>query len=321
MTARFVVSVWVTLVGLLLGIQASAITEEECPTWFPDFRCERSGRFDGFVAPITQPYLFEDPFITTGINAVGIWHDYPDDSPLAGGHAWVVAAQARVALTDRLAFIATKDGYMWSKPGNQAIDNEDGFTNIALGFKYALVNLREKNFILTPRLTIEAPTGSEDVYTGTGDGIAHPGLSAAWRTDKLNIIGDFGVQVPFNRHKQSTSFDYHLHLSYSVCRFFLPVFELNGQHFADSGNGSVKLDVRGAGKISLADLGLTGFEGNDVTNLGNRGVAHNDIVTVAFGARIPVSRHVSLGAAYEFPVTHREDIFNQRVTWTALIEF
>ena len=150
---------------------------------------------------------------------------------------------------------------------------------------------------------------------------ALPGLSGAWRTDKLNIIGDFGFQIPFNRHKQSTSFDYHLHLSYSLFEYFLPVFELNGQHFVNSGNGAVKLDVRGAGKISLADLGLTGFEANDITNLGNKGVAENDVVTLAFGARIPVTRYLSFGAAYEFPVTHREDLFNQRVTWTALIEF
>ena len=44
-------------------------------------------------------------------------------------------------------------------------------------------------------------------------------------------------------------------------------------------------------------------------------------MTLAFGARIPVTKHISLGAAYEFPVTDREDIFNERVTWSVMLEF
>ena len=65
---------------------ASALEGETCPTWFPDFRCKRSGRFDGFVAPIQMPYLFEDPFITTGAQLVGIYQEYPGDSIFDGGH-------------------------------------------------------------------------------------------------------------------------------------------------------------------------------------------------------------------------------------------
>ena len=38
-----------------------------CAGWFPDLRCERQGRFDGFHKPIVAFALFEDPFITTGI--------------------------------------------------------------------------------------------------------------------------------------------------------------------------------------------------------------------------------------------------------------
>jgi hypothetical protein len=44
-------------------------------------------------------------------------------------------------------------------------------------------------------------------------------------------------------------------------------------------------------------------------------------VTLAFGGRIPLGRHVSFGGAYEFPVTSREDLFDQRVTFNLLVEF
>ncbi|MFQ5415775.1 MAG: hypothetical protein ACE5FL_01880 [Myxococcota bacterium] len=210
---------------------------------------------------------------------------------------------------------------MWSKPGLKAINNEDGFVNIAGGFKYALIDDRENGFILTPRLVIEVPTGNDDVYAGVGDGIAITGVSSGYRIGDLNILGDFGFQVPFNRNKQSTSMLYHLHLSYSLMDHFVPLFELNGHHYMDSGNGNTRVDVRGAGKISLGDLGLNGFEAADVTNLGQKGVAGNDLLTLAVGARFPITDHLSMGAAYEFPVTHRKDIFNQRVTWSLNFEY
>jgi hypothetical protein len=312
---------WITVfAGLTAALPALAIMEE-CPTWFPDFRCERSGRYEGFVAPISHPYLFEDPFITTGIQAVGLWHEYPERSAMMGGEAWDVAVQARVALTDRLAFIATKDGYIWTKPDNPALKHDDGFANIAAGFKYALIDDRENNFILSPRLVIEIPVGQDNVYMGYGDGIAITSVSAGYQLFGVNVLGDFGFQVPFNRNKQSTSMMYHLHLSYPIFDFFVPVVEMNGWHYMNSGNGKLKLDVEGAGKISLVDIGVLGFEAVDVANLGNKHVAGHDLITMAFGARIPINDNVSLGAAYEIPVTHREDIFDQRVTWNILVEF
>lgn len=308
------------IAALFMALPALAIMDE-CPTWFPDFRCERSGRYDGFVAPISQPYLFEDPFITTNVQGVGIWHEIPDHSVLMGGEVWVAALQARLAITDRLAFIATKDGYIWTKPDNPALKHDDGFANIAAGFKYALIDDRENNFIVTPRLVIEVPVGQDNVYMGYGDGIAVTSVSAGYQVAGVNILGDFGFQVPFNRNKQSTSMLYHLHLSYPIFEYFVPLVELNGWHYLNSGNGKLKVDVEGAGKISLVDIGATGFEAIDVANLGNKNVAGHDIVTMAFGARIPVTDHVSLGAAYEIPVTHRKDIFDQRVTWSVLLEF
>jgi hypothetical protein len=101
-----------TVVVLLLGgAPIAAAQTDDCPTWFPDFRCERQGRYEGFVAPVTAPYLFEDPFITSGVSAWFLQNDFPEKSAFAGGHLSVFALQVRVALTDRLAFIATQDGH------------------------------------------------------------------------------------------------------------------------------------------------------------------------------------------------------------------
>ena len=50
-------------------------------------------------------------------------------------------------------------------------------------------------------------------------------------------------------------------------------------------------------------------------------VRRPDLATFAVGARFPVTKHISLGASYEFPMTAREDIFNQRVTAMVLFEY
>ena len=130
--------------ALALPAAAGAETPADCPTWFPDFRCDRSGRFEGFENTIVQPFLFEDPFITTNVSAYYIWHDFPRKSVFQGGDLSTVAVQARVALTDRLALIATKDGFAWNYPdtelsGLTVLPNTQGWFNIAGGFKYALL--------------------------------------------------------------------------------------------------------------------------------------------------------------------------------------
>jgi hypothetical protein len=322
------ISGFTALIWILLTADVSnAAQPEDCPLFFPDFRCERSGRYEGFVMPMASPYLFEDPFITTGVQGVGIWHDFPGDSVFGGGDAWVVALQARVAITDRLALIATKDGYIFMDPANDAVfKDNDGFFDITAGLKYALIDMPEKNFIASPSLRFDIPVGDRDVFSGNGDGVVIPAMSAAWGIDKFHVIGDLGGRIPFDRDKESTSLFYHLHLDYALLEYFVPLIELSGYHWTNSGDGSATVHgTKISPALSLSEaqaaLGVGRFEGADLVNLGSEGVAGNDLVTLAFGAKIPLNRHVAFGVIYELPITHREDIFNQRVMMSVVLEF
>ena len=313
--------------ALTLGLAprpAAAGASEDCPTFFPDFRCERSGRYEGFVMPMAMPYLFEDPFITTNISVHGIAHDFPDDSILDGGYAGVIAIQARVAITDRLAFIATKDGYTWLRPGHRLPRDQQGFMDITAGLKYALIDMPERNFILTPSIRFEAPTGSSDIFSGNGDGVAIPAIAAAWGIGGFHVIADIGGRIPFDGDDETTSIFYNLHFDYALHRLFVPFLEISGTHYTSSGDGRLIVHTR-IGDLRLntvqGALGSGRADGNDVLNLGSRGVAGNDIVTMAVGARIPLMEHVSLGLSYEFPVTSREDLFQQRYTTNLTFEF
>ena len=68
----------------------------------------------------------------TEVRPLYVYHKVDDDflSPLLdGGDAHVVALQLRVAVTDRLAILATKDGYVFLRPKEEvpnAIETKNG---------------------------------------------------------------------------------------------------------------------------------------------------------------------------------------------------
>jgi hypothetical protein len=311
------------LAALFAASSAQALPPE-CPTFFPDFSCDRQGRYEGFVAPISDAYLFEEPFITTGVSAWYMHQRYPGGSLLDGGYMNAVALQARVAITDRLAFIATKDGYVWNNPGLDVVDDDSAFVNIAAGFKYALIDWREQNFIVSPAVRIEAPVGGREVYSGYSDGVLIPSISSAWGIGDFHAMASLGGQVPFDTGDQSTQLFYNLHLDYAVHEYFVPLVEFNGYHWTDSGNGHLPVETD-LGTVELktaqALLGKRGEEGIDLLNIGSPGVAGDDVVTFAVGARIPITKKLSLGAVYEFPLTDRKYILKERVTANVLLEF
>jgi len=320
---------WILSMGLgfcLWGAPpAAALAPEECAGWFPDFRCDRSGRWEGFEMPIVQPYLFEDPFITTNAAGYYLYHEFPEQSAFQGGHAHAAALQLRVALTDRLALIATKDGYMWSRPDNPLLADSNGWMNLGAGLKYAIIQSEEHQFILSGTLRAEFATGSKDVYAGGSDWLIMPSASFAWgATDKINIIGDLGGIIPTDGGTYSSQIFYHLYADYEVHRHFQPFVQLSGIYYVDSGNGQRGVNIRNGPTIPLDTaqhvLGVGHFEGGDILNLGSRGVDNNDYVTWAIGAHFPLTDHITVSVAYERPFT-RKDITKQRVTTALVLEF
>jgi hypothetical protein len=297
-----------------------------CPTWFPDFRgCDRHGRYDGFVPPMMHTYLFEDPFITTGVSAWALWHEFPDDSIVDGGDLWIGAVQARIAITDRIAFIATQDGFVDFNPGLSLLEDDTGFTDLMVGFKGSLIDDRERNLIVTPSLRFKTATGDLGVLQGNGDGTIVPAVSAGWGIDRFHVIGSFGGQFPLDTDKQSTSLFYYLHLDYAVHRFIVPFVELGGFHYLDGGDGSTRVRLEGGAEVPLGVaqslLNAEPEEGLDYANLGSRGVAGDDVLAWSVGVRVPVNRHVILGLSYERPLTENKDVLSQRAKANVTIEF
>lgn len=312
--------------GLLLGswVAGDAGAGEECSTWLPDFGCEREARYPGFVPPMSSPFLFEDPFITTGIRLWGIWNDLPNQSIFRGGELRAAAAQLRIALTDRLAFVATKDGVVQLRGKLNLLNTKTGLFDLAAGFKYALIDRPDDGFILTPSLRYEASQGTREVFSGNGQGVWIPAVSAGLKLGKVHALGAVGARLPVDGDAESTPVFYNLHLDYPVSPRLVPFLELNGLHYVDDGTGKTPTRLSTGARLSLSQiqtaLAASDFDGNDLLNLGSDGVEGNDVITLAIGVQIPLSTRVTLGFSYEHPITRRKDLIQQRFSLSLNLE-
>ncbi|HEB91380.1 MAG TPA: hypothetical protein ENI85_17520 [Deltaproteobacteria bacterium] len=325
------------LVFMVLGAFPAGASETDCDGILPDFLCDsdREARPEGHVAPMSMPYLFEDPYITTELNLVGIYHNFPADSVFDGGEAGVIALQARIAITDRLAFIATKDGYTFLRPDNSILNNEEGFMDITAGLKYAVIDDREKGLIVTPSFRYEVPLGNDGVLQGKGKGVVIPAVSVGYGPDNLHLVADLGAQIAVDGDKDSSSLFYNIHLDQAFevdcipgAKFVVPFIELNGMSWVDSGDGSAtlqtdlgRLSVKAAQNALAAGLEDRRFEGADVANLGSTRMAGETLITMAWGIRVPFENGFSTGMSYERAISQRHDIFEQRWTWMVSYDF
>lgn len=259
--------------------------------------------------PVGQPTIFEAPTIQGEVRPIFIHQKHPDrilGLPV-GGDFQLYALQFRVPLTDELAFIATKDGFIDFTP-DSTLSEDTGFANLAAGLKYAAY--QDDNVIITPGATLEIPTGTQGVFQGEGDGILRTFVSAGYEpTEKLNVIGSFGASFPFS-DQQTESLDYHLHLGYEVTENFMPLFEIHGITYTSDA------DTARPGQFQLPFV-----EGGDLLNLGSVDVEGNDVITGDAGARFKISDNVNFGAAYGFPLGDPQDLLDYRLTFDLTITF
>ena len=91
--------------------------------------------FDGFISPVTNPFLFEDPRSLTGIRPIFIYQQIPaSQRDFLGGHGAFFGTQARVAFTDRWSLVLNKLGGVSANPGDGSIfPDKTGFAELWLG--------------------------------------------------------------------------------------------------------------------------------------------------------------------------------------------
>lgn len=282
--------------------------------------------FDSFISPVTSFTNFEDPLATTEVRPIFMFHSLSDELKLGntrvgnGGEAYLFAVQLRYAITERLGLIATKDGYVWLRPDEEipgALTHDDGWANLAFGLKYSLLHDVQNQRVVTFGLRYEAPSGDAQVLQGKvyrasafnndrGKGVMNPFLSAGMTVENFHILGYTGVRAALD-DVDSSFFDLSLHVDHPFGNFY-PLIEMNWVQTIADGD---RLPLNG--------------EGFDLLNLGSVDSDGKGVVTGAVGARYRITTcnsagvGIDLGAAVEFPLTDREDIFNLRVTTDVIV--
>jgi hypothetical protein len=251
------------------------------------------------VRPLTAPYFHEDSFITTDLRAWYLQHDFGSDT--VGGDLTVAALQVRVALTERLQFVAYKDGY--SNFDNAAVvGGADGLNDIGAGLKWAFLQDWERQLHGALGIGYELGLGDDEVLQKTdelrvwvnkGFDRLHLGATVNYivaNDNDANALGNADLMTA------------HLHTDYYVNQWLSPVLEINGYFVQD--DGAVALP----------------FSGVDAVSIG--GGANEDVVTGALGLELrPLEANLGMRVAYETQLTDNVSLFGHRWTLSAVYEF
>lgn len=279
---------------LAASLMVSAATAQESK--MPDGFLTGLKGFEQFHEPLGQPIYFESPFNDTGLRALYLKHNFSDQSLLGGGDVTIYAVQARLAITDRLAFIATKDGY---SDLNSGLIDDEGWNDIAGGFKYVLVADQKEQLVVTPGIRYMAEHGTRAILQGGADELS-PFVSFAKGFDALHFLGNATLRVPVGGEEGNTVGHWDVHVDYDVNpgeeTVFAPLFELHGVHYLDDG------------KVALPIGGL------DYTNLGSQ-PDDKFVCWAGLGARVEIQKQFEIGACYEFALTDPDkDLMESRIT-------
>lgn len=263
--------------------------------------------FRDFISPASNVLFFEDPRTLTELRVHFVNQWIPGNNAVfQGGNAQFLAAQVRVALTQRLSIIATKDGYIWLNPGNAGLADSEGAADVAAGLKYNLIRNPDSQTIVSLGGTVELDTGAHRVFQGSGNGEFHLFSTAGQEffggLAHWNMAG--GLRLPSDTTARSM-------MAYSSNQWDVKLTDrlyfltgINWFHWLKSGNN---LPVN--------------FEGMDLFNLGASDVAGNDIVTSSMGLRYRFGRMNEAGICWELPLTERRDLLESRLYTDLCIRF
>ena len=257
-----------------------------------------AGGHGRYVPPLTNPVFNETPYITTEVRPIYLHQEIPGAFLTGGGTIDLFALQLRLALSDSVGLIATKDGYA-DIDFEVMLPDENGFANIAAGLKIALLSDPETDTIVSAGARYEVPLGDLESggveLQGHGDGMIDVFVTGATTLDKLGVQGSVGTNIAVDSGENTSMLHYAAHVDYELVPGLFPIVELNGFTPIDDGD---KLAVN--------------FEGFDIVNFGSSDAS--TVITGAAGARFRLGEQALVGVAYELPLTTREDLLEWRVT-------
>jgi hypothetical protein len=268
--------------------------------------------FDGFISPVTNPFLFEDPRSLTELRPIFIYQRIPTkQQDFLGGNISFFGTQARVAFTDRWSLVVNKLGGISLNPSDRSPFGDNvGFAELWLGPKWTFYRGEENGAVAAGGLQFQLPIGSADTFQDTGSLSLVPYLSYGQNFLRDFQWGSFNVMAStgyaFSTSKARSDYYYlSAHLDFDVGNFhrFYPLVELNWVLNTTDGN-TVPI----------------GSEGRDLINFGAQ-ASGKGLLTAAFGGRVKISESAQLGGAFEFPMAGAKDLFRYRFTLDFILRY
>jgi hypothetical protein len=268
--------------------------------------------FDGFISPVSNPFLFEDPRSLTELRPLFIYQKVPSSQPdFNGGHITFFGTQGRVAFTDRWSLVFHKFGGIAVNPDDASrFEDKTGFAEIWLGPKWTFYRGEENCTLAAAGLQFQLPVGSKDAFQDTGTLSIVPYVSYAqnflrdFSLGSMNLMASTGYSFSVNNERS----DYYWlsgHLDFDILNRhrFYPLMELNWFLVTAKGNSRP-----------------IGIEGRDLINFGGQ-ASGSGLLTGAFGGRVKISENAQAGAAFEFPFAGRKDLFRYRFTLDFILRY
>ena len=271
--------------------------------------------FDMFASPITNPFLFEDPRALTEIKPLFIFQGAPSDNWIYhGGNSGFAGIQARLAVTERLSFVMSELGFVWSDPYHPPpvddFGSHAGFAEVRVGPKYTFIRNENTGTLLAAGVNFDIAAGDHSVHQDTDSLSVEPYISFGqnfWRTSygSANFLNTTGFSGS-GSNERSDFFFSSFHFDYDIANLhkLYPVLEINYFYYTAAGN----------------ELPL-GFEGRDLINFGSKGVSGNNSTTIAPGFRYKFNENFQTGIAVEFPLGGHKDLIDYRVTWDFIFRY
>jgi hypothetical protein len=271
-----------------------------------------------WAKPLSNPVYNDFAMIKREVNLLYVYQTLPSHIESGGsnyaldGDLHAYAIQAEIPFAESLSLVANKSGYTNVNPDN-TLTKQECMNDLSAGLKWAF--LQCENYTLALRLTVELPIGETEVFQGNGDGNASPALLATYLSGNNALNAVVGAILPFDDDEESTMGYVSIAHAYRLTEWMSSHIELNWFSVLESGNGDATFEHQRNGMEHLVP-GLAGFEGGDLINLGaTNSEDHRDFVSVAAGARFQLHENISLGVAYELPLTEKEHgLMDQRLT-------
>jgi hypothetical protein len=268
--------------------------------------------FDGFISPVTNPFLFEDPRSLTEVRPIFLIEKIPSAEPdFHGGNTFFFGTQLRLAITDRLSFTINKFGFESFNPGpDSEFRGETGFAEFWLGAKYTFIRDENTGTLLAGGLQFQIPTGASGNFQDTGTLSIVPYVSYAQSFLRDLPIGSFNAMVgggySFSVNNERSDYFYlsaHVDMNVLNQNKFFPLMEMNWFTYTTNGKS---LPI--------------GVEGQDLINFGGEARGQG-LLTWAIGARYKFSECYQLGGAFEVPIAGPHDINEYRFTLDFIVRY